>query len=371
MDNQFSCLKSVAVVLPSLNPDHRFQAVADGLIGAGFEHIVVVDDGSDDAHKHWFEDLRQYPQVHLLLHEVNKGKGRALKDAFAYVAEQLGDLKGVVTIDGDGQHLLPDIIACAECMLRQEDKVVMGCRDFSLPDVPPRSVTGNRLTAAMFRICYGIKISDTQTGLRAIPAQFLPFFTEIEGERFEYETNMLLQMKRRGIAFVEQPIATVYDKEEYSSHYNALKDSWRIFKVMAKFLLSSGAAFLIDSAALYILLKLLNNRWGSLTPGIALAAARVISSFFNFNANKSFVFQNKGNYKRAMLRYYILCVIQYVVNAALLSALTALLAKAIGHAVPAGLTTLIHIVVMTVLFFISYPIQREWVFADNKIKKEE
>ena len=81
---------------------------------------------------------------------------------------------------------------------------------------------------------YGITISDTQTGLRAIPARFLDRFCEMEGERFEYETNMLLQMKKQHIVFVEQPIATVYDPEDYSSHYNAFKDSWRILKIMLR-----------------------------------------------------------------------------------------------------------------------------------------
>ena len=366
MDETLSCLDCVAVVLPSLNPDHRFKAVVDGLIEAGFQNIVAVDDGSDEEHKHWFDALRQSPVGHVLVHEVNKGKGRALKDAFRYVHEELPQLRGVVTIDGDGQHLLGDIIACADRMLAEGDKVVMGCRDFSHPDVPPRSVAGNRFTAAMFRLCYGIRITDTQTGLRAIPAQFLERFADIEGERFEYETNMLLQMKRMGIAFVEQPIETVYDKEEYSSHYNALKDSWRIFKVMAKFLASSVAAFLIDTLALYILLKLFGSSWGVLAPTIALTIARLISSFVNFNANKSFVFQSKGFYKRAMLRYYILCVLQYAVNAVLLTGLTALASRAAGHTISAGLTTLIHIAVMTLLFFISYPIQREWVFSEKK-----
>ena len=234
MEKNCSCLENVAVVLPSLNPDHRFKAVAEGLIEAGFRHIVIVDDGSDEEHKRWFDAFRDQEACRVLVHEVNKGKGRALKDAFTFVSEQLPQLKGVVTIDGDGQHLLGDIIACGERMLAEGDKVVMGCRDFSHPDVPPRSVAGNRFTAAMFRLFYGIRITDTQTGLRAIPAQFLECFANIEGERFEYETNMLLQMNRLGIAFVEQPIATVYDKEEYSSHYNAVKDSWRIFKIMAK-----------------------------------------------------------------------------------------------------------------------------------------
>ena len=196
----------------------------------------MVDDGSDAEHRRWFDEFRACPQCRVLVHEVNKGKGRALKDAFLYVHKQMPGLRGVVTIDGDGQHLLHDIIACAERMLREGDKVVMGCRDFSNPDVPPRSVAGNRTTAAMFRLLFGIRISDTQTGLRAIPAQYLARFAEIEGERFEYETNMLLQMKRMGVGFVEQPIDTVYDKEEYSSHYNAVRDSWRIIRIMAKFI---------------------------------------------------------------------------------------------------------------------------------------
>ena len=97
---------------------------------------------------------------------------------------------------------------------------------------PARSVTGNKITSRMFRLFYGVRLSDTQTGLRAIPRKYLESFSEIPGERFEYEMNMLLKMKYRGIPFLEQPITTVYDPEDYSSHYNAVKDSWRIFKVM-------------------------------------------------------------------------------------------------------------------------------------------
>ena len=170
----------------------------------------------------------------MLHHGVNRGKGRALKTAFDHVRRELPELEGVITIDGDGQHLLPDIVACAERMLAEGDKVVLGCRDFDAPGVPPRSVAGNKTTNRLFKLFYGITISDTQTGLRAIPRRFLDRFCEMEGERFEYETNMLLQMKKQHIVFVEQPIATVYDPEDYSSHYNAFKDSWRILKIMLR-----------------------------------------------------------------------------------------------------------------------------------------
>jgi len=238
MNTEYNCLKDTAIVLPSLDPDHRFAEVVQGLIDAGFENIVMVDDGSKEENKHFFEEAAKNPQCRLLVHEVNKGKGRALKDALNYIAENMPQLKGAVTIDGDGQHLLNDIIACADKMLENGDKVVLGCRDFSQPGVPPRSVAGNRTTSAMFHVFYNIRISDTQTGLRAIPARYLKMFGAFDGERFEYETNMLLQMKRHHITFIEQPIATVYDEQEYSSHYNALKDSWRIFKIMFKFLTS-------------------------------------------------------------------------------------------------------------------------------------
>lgn len=235
VDNQ-EVFRTLAIVLPSLDPDPKFTGVVDRLVEKGFENIVIVDDGSDADHQHFFEEADKCRQTHVIHHGVNKGKGRGLKTAISYVSEKLPDVKGVITIDGDGQHLTDDIIECGRKMLELGDKVVLGSRDFNQEGVPPRSVAGNKTTARMFEIFFGIKINDTQTGLRAIPAKYFKQFTEIEGERFEYETNMLLYMKRHDIEFYEQPITTVYDPEDYSSHYNAVKDSLRIAKIMMKFL---------------------------------------------------------------------------------------------------------------------------------------
>lgn len=235
--SEHDCREELAIVLPSLDPDCKFSSVVKGLTEYGFKNIVIVDDGSDEEHQHFFTEAEEYPCCRVLHHGVNKGKGRALKTAFGYILDNLPEVRGAVTIDGDGQHLLKDIVACGERMLELGDKVVLGCRDFDLPGVPPRSVAGNKTTSRFFRLLFGIKLSDTQTGLRAIPAAYLRDFCSIDGERFEYETNMLLQMKRMGIDFVEQPIETVYDPEDYSSHYNAVKDSLRISKIMLKYLL--------------------------------------------------------------------------------------------------------------------------------------
>ena len=350
----------MAIVLPSLDPNEKFKGVVEELIGSGFEHIVIVNDGSDAEHLHWFEEAAAHEQCTVLTHEVNRGKGRGLKDGFAYVAEKLPEVKGVITIDGDGQHLTRDIIACGEKMLENPDKVVLGCRDFNQPGIPPRSVAGNKTTARLFRLCYGIKLSDTQTGLRAIPAKYLKLFCEISGERFEYETNMLLNMKRMGIGFIEQPITTVYDPEDYSSHYNAVKDSWRIFKVMFKFLLSSMGSTLIDLGVFYLVMKLFGAGLGAYRELVSTAVARACSSFANFSTNNAVVFENKKHYKRALARYYCLCIPQMLVSAGLVTLINHLLANSVPI-----LATLVKFAVDTCLFFISYGIQREWVFTQK------
>ncbi len=357
----------MAIVLPSLDPDKKFINVIESLLQEGFQHLVIVNDGSKDERRHFFDEAAAMPGCTVLTHEVNKGKGRALKTAFGYVREKLPALRGVITIDGDGQHLTKDIIACGQRMLENEEKVVLGCRDFSLPGIPPRSVAGNKTTSRFFKILFGIRLSDTQTGLRAIPVRYLGTFCDIEGERFEYETNMLLYMKRLGIGFLEQPIATVYDPDDYSSHYNAVKDSWRITKVMLRFLItgsgfrylvSSVLSFLLDNGLYRFLFAIL---FGSMAAEAASAAgqaiARVLSSLFNFTMNDRFVFQNKTAHGKAFLKYYCLCIPQTLISMVCLTALV----RALEISSP-GFATFVKILVETALFFISYFIQKLWVF---------
>ena len=367
MEDNKNCRSRLAIVLPSLDPDRKFLGVVDGLVANGFEHIVIVDDGSDADHKHFFAEAAKLSQTHLCVHEVNRGKGRALKTGFEYVMKNLPGLEGVITIDGDGQHLVEDIIACGERMLAEGDKVVLGCRDFNLPGVPPRSVAGNKTTSRLFRIFFGIKLSDTQTGLRAIPARYLADFCAIDGERFEYETNMLLNMKRMGIEFAEQSIATVYDPEDYSSHYNAVKDSMRIFKVMLKFfttgsgfryIVSAILSWVVDNGLYLLLLILAGARFVPVTASMfAQLLARVLSSFFNFNMNDLYVFRSKENYWKAMGKYYCLCIPQTFVSVVCLTALI----SALNITVP-FIATCVKVLLELVLFTISYFIQNKWVF---------
>ena len=363
-------LSRISVVLPSLDPDEKLIAVVDGLLEYGFSDIILVNDGSRQENLHYFTDLAEkHPQIHLLHHEVNKGKGAALKNAFRWFLENRPEGYGVVTVDGDNQHHPADTRACCEHMLKT-GHAVLGCRDFNQADVPARSSFGNKTTSAIFKIFVGMTISDTQTGLRALPRDIVQQLVDVYGDRFEYETNMLLAFKTKGIDFDEVKIRTVYIEENKSSHFRVIHDSWRIYKLILahffRYTLSSLISAVVDTGAYALLSSLLQG----LLKGFALTAAagvtaRVISSLLNFFMNQKLVFRTNADTKKAMLRYYTLALPQMGAQVLLTQGVYAL------FGIPDSasfLRTAIYAVVMTLLYFLSYVIQQRWVFAPQKSK---
>ena len=347
--------EEIMIVIPSLNPDEKLIKTIDGIIEKGFTNIVVVNDGSDIKHLKPFEYAKE-KGCKVLTHESNRGKGRALKTAFTYC--MLKDVKGVITVDGDGQHSPEDIYKCAEAMMEREE-VIFGCRDFSEEQVPFKSRYGNRITKLALRLLCGIKLSDTQTGLRAIPAKYLYRIAIYEGERFEYETNMIIEMKSDSIPFSEVKIETIYLDENASSHFNPFKDSWKIYKCIFKYALSSVAASLIDLLIFYLMLYFFEMRGLESSYNIARATifARVISSLFNYLSNQIMVFRTKS--ESAFLRYYALCVVQMLASALLVQLATA------PFSFDKTSKTAVKLIVDTFLFFVSYKVQKEWVFKSE------
>lgn len=359
-------LSKISVVLPSLDPDGKLNAVIDGLLSHGFSDIILVNDGSKPENLHYFTDAAaSHPEIHLLHHKVNRGKGAALKTAFSWFLSNRPDGLGVVTVDGDNQHHPEDTRACCEHML-ETGRITLGCRDFSLPQVPPRSRFGNRTTSFVFKLFCGITLSDTQTGLRAFPRDTLEFLTQVSGDRFEYETNMLLEMKTNGIPFDEVKIRTVYIEENKSSHFHWLKDSWRIYRLILRhffrYTLSSLLCAGVDTGAYALFDHLLEGAGSTVQSTVPFVLARVISSLLNFFLNQKVVFQSKEKTDKAILRYYALAIPQLLVQMGLTNGLLALLHVGAGAS---GLRTLWYVIVMVVLYFISYTIQQRWVFASQ------
>lgn len=363
-------ISTVSVVLPSLDPDEKLAAVIDGLLQKGFRDIILVDDGSHAENRHYFTDaVSAHPEITLLTHEVNRGKGAAMKTAFRWFFENRPQGLGVITVDGDNQHHPEDTAACAAHML-ETGRVTLGCRDFSQADVPPRSRFGNRTTSLVFKLFCGMTISDTQTGLRAIPREYLKPIAQVVGDRYEYETNMLLAMKTQGIPFDEVKIRTVYIEENKSSHFRAIHDSWRIYKlILAHFFRYTLSSFLcagVDAGGFSLFSWLFSRSvTGFALTAVAGVLARAVSSLLNFFLNKTLVFRSQVSTGKALLRYYLLALPQMAAQVLLTQGTVDLLHISDRQG---GLRTIIYVVVMVALYFISYTIQQRWVFA---VKKNE
>lgn len=291
---------SVAVLIPAYKPDERLIALVDELREKGFTRIVAVDDGGGAQFRPIFDALKGKAEV--LVHEVNRGKGAALKTGLAYIMQTPG--VGVVTADADGQHAPKDVARIADALLIEPDKLILGSRDKA--QMPPRSKAGNTITCGVFFAATFKWVGDTQTGLRGLPAAFLAAFSTLEGDRYEYEMNMLLYACREKIAIREVTIETIYIGNNETSHFNPLKDGLRIyaliFRKMAKFLTSSVLATVVDYVLFILLQNLLVGRL-SLMMGVgalmidpalllSIVGARVVSALFNYTVNRKVVFKS-------------------------------------------------------------------------------
>ncbi|SNS36135.1 Glycosyl transferase family 2 [Granulicella rosea] len=230
-------LSSVAVLIPAWQPETVLIALTEELMSAGFGAVIAVDDGSGSAFEGVFARLR-LRGVHVLRHAVNLGKGRALKTGFNYLLTDKPELRGVVTADADGQHAVADIVRVALRLIEDDTQPVLGVRQFS-GAVPLRSRFGNRLTRGLFGFLTGVKLGDTQTGLRGLPMALLPGLVALDGEHYEYEMTMLAHLCRDGRRPVEAPIETIYLEDNRGSHFDPLRDSARIYLALARSSLSS------------------------------------------------------------------------------------------------------------------------------------
>ena len=212
-------------VIPVCDPDVERLAAAVQRLPEDFTHVVVVDDGSARG-REAFDVVRGDVDA-VLVHEVNRGKGAALRTAFAWVREHLPHAAGVVTVDGDGQHDPEDVRRVAEALAEgPAEGLVLGVRTFA-GNVPFRSKLGNFWTRGLFRLLTGLAVSDTQTGLRGIPSALLPRLLVIPGDRYEYEIRMLADARRHPAPPREVPVRTIYLDGNAASHYRPLRDTFR------------------------------------------------------------------------------------------------------------------------------------------------
>lgn len=228
----------LSVVIPCYNERDSIEQIVAAVKASPVKdlEIVVVDDCSTDGTRQILKE-RIEPQVSkVVYHDFNRGKGAALRTGIRRFLDREAADDILITADADGQHLPSDILAVAAMAQQQPASLVLGTRTLR-GDVPLRSRFGNELTRFIFRLFTRERLTDTQTGLRAVPRTLLQRLLAARADRYAFELEMLLLASRLGIPFVTVPIQTVYLEGNADSHFRPIADSARIYWVFARYLL--------------------------------------------------------------------------------------------------------------------------------------
>lgn len=334
------------ILIPAYKPDEKMISLIEQLMAAGFSKIIVVNDGSGPEFAPIFTQAQDLGCV-VLHHGINMGKGRAMKTGFNHGLVSTLFTDGVIAADADGQHTPGDIRKIADAMAADPGAMVLGVRNFT-GKVPLKSRLGNEITRFFFSLIHGGDVRDTQTGLRGLALEHIPLILALPGERYEYEMNMLLAVRPNDITLVQVPIDTIYIEGNRSSHFKAFQDSFRIYRLLLKFVASS----LISTGIDYFIFAVMENLVQDQLIG-SVVVARAVSSFANYSINKNVVFKRKCSARKALIRYYILAAFIMMASYGLIKLLSDVL----------GLNLyLAKVIADVVLYTVSFFVQREHVY---------
>lgn len=342
------------LVIPAYEPDIRLIELLKETAAAADYKIIVVNDGSSQDFDPIFLESSKYATI--LKHVENKGKGAALKTAFNYILANFSDECTIVTADSDGQHKIKDILSVEKAALLHRDCLVLGTRRFS-GSIPFRSRFGNTVTNMVFKMAATVKLNDTQTGLRAFSGRHLPLMAAIEGNRYEYETNVLLRWADHRFPFYEEPIASVYIGNNKASHFHPLRDSFLIYKEILKFTSSSLLSFVADYGLYTLLLAITSTLPLTISVTVSNITARLMSGALNYTLNRKFVFKSKESIRRTALQYFLLALTILLLNTVLLNVFI--------HTIIQN-RYIAKIVVEMLLFVFSITIQKHIIFRKKK-----
>ena len=216
----------IVAIIPALNAE---RTIARVVVDARreLEPVLVIDDGSTDA----TSAVARSVGATVLRHDVNRGKGAALKTGFAWALEHGFD--GVITLDADGQHLpgeIPKFIAEREA---SGADLIVGGRAHLFEGMLPRRRNANRFSAWSISIAAGVRVTDSQSGFRYYSAKLLRAI-ELRTDGFDMESEVIVRAGRNGFAVVTIPIDLGFVDGIATSHYKPLKDTLRIVWTVAR-----------------------------------------------------------------------------------------------------------------------------------------
>ena len=348
-------MKKIIGIVPAYCPDFKLTETIQSTIEQDFLwHIVIINDGSGPQFNHIFNELQTFDNVTVLHLAVNSGMGGAIKYGLQYALYHYPECEGFIAFDADGQHAPEDIKRISEYFSQFPERTILGVRDFysSEINIPLRSRFGNRITELVFYAFTGIKLSDTQTGLRCYPRKVAEKITQLLHNRYEFQLEALLLAAEEST--LEQiKIKTIYEDNNKRSHFNPILDSIRIYMVFARFIGASLFCSVLDYVA-FAFIYIFSNK-----VLMSLIISRIISVSVNFVINRIKVFNVKHNLLKQIAGFFALAVLLFVGSYSGIYCAERFF----------GWSPLFSkIVVEIILFILSFLVQRLWIFSRKEIK---
>ena len=216
---------SVAALIPAYFEERAIADVATRTL-AQLDHVLVVDDGSTDA----TTERAKATGAQVIKHEINKGKGGAIKTGFTALLKQ--PVEYILILDADGQHLPEEIGRFIEEANQSGAQLIVGSRMGDTRTMPfVRRMTNRFMSWLISGVC-GQRIPDSQSGFRMIHRDVVPhLFCETQG--YDYESEMIFIAAREGFKIASVPISTIYGDEKSKIH--PVRDTVKFFKLLARY----------------------------------------------------------------------------------------------------------------------------------------
>ena len=205
---QLSCV----VLIPTYNNDKTLKQVIDS-VRLYSPNVMVVNDGSTD---NTAEILSNESGIHLVSYSENRGKGYALK-AGLREAINLG-YKYAITIDSDGQHYAKDIPVFINELKNSPNSLLVGARNLQAENMPSKNTFANKFSNFWYKVETGISLSDTQSGYRLYPLDFIKN-TRFITRGYEFEVEVIVRAAWKGLLVKNVPINVFYPKAEETATF--------------------------------------------------------------------------------------------------------------------------------------------------------
>jgi glycosyltransferase involved in cell wall biosynthesis len=225
----------VWIVIPAYNEARTIRGLAQAALTI-CPRVLVIDDGSADDTAQQLHGVA----VVLLRHPGNRGKAACLRSAFAYALAH--GAVCVVTLDGDGQHDPIDAPRLLAAWRAQPDRLVIGSRLHDRSQFPLARYRANRFACFWISWAAGHPIADSQSGFRVYPRAVMQLAdrTHVHGNRFTFESEILIEAAAHGHHTLAVAIAGTYPQDARRSHFRPVVDIAKIVVMVANRLLRKG-----------------------------------------------------------------------------------------------------------------------------------